>query len=174
MLSVQRAVESLESLNSQEMAAAPRAPKGTVMDAKCCKRHCRTKCWPRTARSLTHAEQRTRFSLSLTLQLSTSRRVYRRCPEYLTGGRAHPWDFICTGVHLVGAVCDYLHIVSHLHPAFLENGTLTVGGARGTDRPLHGGARGIVCRRCSEDRREFVLIRTAANAAQLCKDLTCL
>lgn len=77
-------------------------------------RHRRTKCWPTP--SITHAEQMTQFSLSL----SCSGRVYQCCPEYLTGKRAHPWDLICTGVHLVEVVWDNLHIMSHLHPGFMK------------------------------------------------------
>lgn len=77
-------------------------------------RHRRTKCWPTP--SITHAEQMTQFSLSL----SPSRRVYQCCPEYLTGKRAHPWDLICTGVHLVEVVWDNLHIMSHLHLSFMK------------------------------------------------------
>lgn len=52
--------------------------------------------------------------------LSSSGWVYQRCPEYLTGKRAHPRDLICTGVHLVGVVWDNLHIMSHLHPGSQE------------------------------------------------------
>lgn len=37
-----------------------------------------------------------------------------------------------------------------------------------------GGGRGIVCRHCGEDQCVFALIHEAANASQLCKDLTCL
>lgn len=36
------------------------------------------------------------------------------------------------------------------------------------------GGRGIVCRHCGEDQCVFALIHEAANALQLCKDLTCL
>lgn len=82
-------------------------------------RHRRTQCWP--APSITHAEQMTQFSPPL----SSSGWVYQCCPEYLTGKRAHPWDLICTGVHLVEVVWDNLHIMSHLHP-----------GARKTSRSL--------------------------------------
>lgn len=58
--------------------------------------------------------------------LSSSGWVYQRCPEYLTGKRAHPRDLICTGVHLVEVVWDNLHIMSHLHLGSQEekkNGT---------------------------------------------------
>lgn len=82
-------------------------------------RHRRTQCWPTP--SITHAEQMTQFSPPL----SSSGWVYQCCPEYLTGKRAHPWDLICTGVHLVEVVWDNLHIMSHLHP-----------GARKTSRSL--------------------------------------
>lgn len=82
-------------------------------------RHRRTQCWPTP--SITHAEQMTQFSPSA----SSSGWVYQHCPEYLTGKRAHPWDLICTGVHLVEVVWDNLHIMSHLHPGARKKKTKT-------------------------------------------------
>lgn len=91
--------------------------KAIMMDVKCWKDivgqsvgpHHRSLMWSRWHNSLL-----------LSLSLSSSGRVYQRCPEYLTGKRAHPWDLICTGVHLVEVVWDNLHIMSHLHPSFMK------------------------------------------------------
>lgn len=158
---------------SRDRPASP-GSKGVSDGCEMLERHRRTECWP--APSITHAEQMTQFSLALYLSLSlaTSLRVYQRCPEYLTGKRAHPWDLICTGVHLVEVVWDNLHIMSHLHPGFRKNGTLY--SKRSVwSRPVRvQGGRGIVCRHCGEDQCVFALIHEAANASQLCKDLTCL
>lgn len=106
-------------------------------------RHPRTKWWPTP--SITHAERMTQFSLSLSLAFS--RRVYQCCPEYLTGERAHPWDLICTGVHLVEVVWDNLHIMSHLHPGVMKIAHLREAHIAGQC----GRGRGIVCCYCSED-----------------------
>lgn len=95
-------------------------------------RHCRTKCW--LTPSITHAEQMTQFPPSLSLSFSSSRRVYQRCPEYLAEKRAHPWDLICTGVHLVEVVWDNLHIMSHLHQGFTKNSVRIVRDANSTGR----------------------------------------
>lgn len=89
--------------------------KDSVMDVKCWKDIVGQSVGPHH-RSL----MRSRWHNSLSFSLSSSGRVYQRCPEYLTGKRAHPWDLICTGVHLVEVVWDNLHIMSHLHPGFMK------------------------------------------------------
>lgn len=92
------------------------------------------------------------------LSLSSSGWVYQRCPEYLTGKRAHPRDLICTGVHLVGVVWDNLHIMSHLHPGSQEKKKKKKKWharppARAVPGSGHFGGRRIVCRRRGDDQR---------------------
>lgn len=114
----------------------------------CCKlsgRHCRT-------RTGLHHQSLMRSRTLLSPLLCSDGRVYQQRPEYLIGRRAHPWDLICTGVHLVYAVYDNLHIMLDLHPAsepFFFFLLFFFSPPPESRRPLWRPA--IVCRHCSKD-----------------------
>lgn len=88
--------------------------KGILMDAKCWKGIVGQSVGPHH-----RSPMRSRWHYTLSVSLFSSERVYQLCPEYLTGTIESPWDLICTGVHLVEVVWDNLHIMLHLHPAFM-------------------------------------------------------
>lgn len=109
----------------------------------------------------------------LSPSLCSNGRVYQHRPEYLIGKRVHPWDLICTGVHLVYTVYDNLHIMLHLHPTSSEQAFFFFLPPAACESPatLEAGN----CLQTLQRRPVCVaLIRKAVNAAQLCKDLACL